>query len=109
MVGAPNASFRYDAVSQENAGRVLEKVWNMAGQLGYGSMFQKKQGFGLITDDHVYVNKDARIPMIDIIDHRDEGIGFSPTWHTVNDNMENISKETLQAVANVLMTVLYNE
>ena len=110
MVGAPDATFYYDRVSQENAGRVLQNVWGIADRLGYGSMFKKELGFGRITDDHVYVNEVARIPMIDIIDHRlDTSVGFTPAWHTENDNMENISKETLAAVANLLMTVLYNE
>ena len=110
MVGAPDATFYYDSVSQENAGRVLQSVWSTADELGYGSMFKKELGFGRITDDHVYINEDARIPMIDIIDYRPgTNVGFTPAWHTENDNMENISKETLAKVANVLMTVLYNE
>lgn len=110
MVGAPGATFYYDNVSQENAGRVLQNVWDIAERLGYGAMFKKQLGFNGIIDDHVYVNEDARIPMIDILDHRDDtAVGFTPAWHTEEDNMENISKETLAAVANLLMTVLYNE
>ncbi|MFY0593180.1 M28 family peptidase [Roseivirga sp.] len=110
MVGAPNATFYYDSVSQENAGRVLQNVWSIAEKLGYGAMFKKELGFGRITDDHVYINEDARIPMIDIIDYRpDTEVGFTPVWHTENDNMENISKETLGNVASLLMSVLYNE
>ncbi|OEK02554.1 hypothetical protein BFP97_13930 [Roseivirga sp. 4D4] len=109
MVGAPNATFLYDSVSRENAGRTLEKVWGIAGQLGHGSMFIQQNGFSNIIDDHVYVNNIARIPMIDIIDYREETGSFTPAWHTTNDNMENISKETLSAVASVLMSVLYNE
>ncbi|OEK06835.1 M28 family peptidase [Roseivirga misakiensis] len=110
MVGAPNATFYYDTVSQENAGRVLQSVWSIAERLGYGSMFKMELGFGRITDDHVYINEDARIPMIDIIDYRPgTDVGFTPAWHTENDNMDNISKETLGKVANVIMTVLYNE
>lgn len=109
MVGAPGASFKYDNVSQENAARILDKVWSIAESLGHGSMFIKQQGFSGIVDDHVYVNKDARIPMIDIIDHRNEGIGFTPAWHTQNDTMDNISKETLKIVTEVVLTTLYNE
>ncbi len=109
MVGAPDATFYFDEVSEQNAGRVLTKVWDMAGQIGYASTFKKERGFGSIIDDHVYVNKYANIPMIDIIDHRKDGKGFTPAWHTTNDTMENISRETLAKVANVLMTVLYNE
>ncbi len=107
MVGGPEATFYYDAVSQQNAGRVLTKVWDIAHANGYQSYFKKQMGFTGIIDDHVYVNQHARIPMIDIIDYR-EG-GFTPVWHTQNDNLENISKETLQVVANVVLSVLYNE
>ncbi|MBO3698930.1 M28 family peptidase [Roseivirga sp. E12] len=109
MVGAPNATFLYDSVSRENAGRTLDKVWGIAGQLGYGTMFKKQNGFEGIIDDHVYVNNIARIPMIDIIDYRENTGSFTPAWHTADDNMENISKETLSAVTSVLMSVLYNE
>lgn len=108
MVGAPNATFYFDGNSQQNAGRVLNKVWDIGAQLGYASTFKKELGFDGIIDDHVYVNKYANIPMIDIIDHRPPS-NFTPVWHTTNDNMENISKETLEKVTNLLMTVLYNE
>lgn len=109
MVGAPDATFFYDSVSQENAGRILQNVWGIADRLGYGAMFKKQLGFAGIIDDHVYVNEDARIPMIDIIDYRESTNSFTPAWHTEDDNMDNISKETLAAVTNLLMTVLYNE
>lgn len=109
MVGAPDATFYYDSVSRENAGRILEKVWGIAGRLGHGAMFKKQNGFENIIDDHVYVNNNARIPMIDIIDYREGTGSFTPAWHTTNDNMENISKETLGKVASVLISVLYNE
>lgn len=107
MVGAPNARFLYDSVSKENAGRILDKVWSIAHEKGYQSYFKKQDGFGPIIDDHVYVNQDALIPMIDIIDY--QGGTFTPAWHTQNDNLENISKETLQVVANTLLAVLFNE
>ena len=108
MVGAPNATFLYDQVSRENAARVLDKVWSIAHELGHDQMFLKKPGFASIIDDHVYVNKHALIPMIDIIDFREPN-SFTPVWHTQNDNMEHISKETLAIVAEVVLTTLYNE
>jgi len=107
MVGAPNARFLYDSVSKENAGRILDDVWSIAHELGYQSYFKKQDGFGPIIDDHVYVNQYALIPMIDIIDFQNGT--FTPAWHTQNDNLENISKETLSAVANTVLAVLFNE
>jgi Zn-dependent M28 family amino/carboxypeptidase len=111
MVGAPDATFYYDAESEQNAARVQKKVWDMGIQLGHDNYFKPKRGFGGIIDDHVYVNKYARIPMIDIIDHRPGGqpYEFTPAWHTQNDNMDNIDKKTLGAVGEVLLSLLYNE
>ena len=107
MVGAPNARFHYDNVSQENAGRILEKVWSIAHAKGYQKYFKKQSGFQGITDDHVFVNKYALIPMIDIIDYQNGT--FMPAWHTQADNLENISRETLKVVANTVLAVIYNE
>ena len=47
------------------------------------------------------------IPCIDIIDYTNDE-GFPPTWHTVNDNLENIDKNVLNAVGNVLVNYIYN-
>lgn len=107
MVGAPEATFYYDSVSQQNAGRVLNKVWDISHANGYQSYFKKQLGFTGIVDDHVFVNQYARIPMIDIIDFQQGS--FTPVWHTQNDNLENISKQTLEVVSNVVLSVLYNE
>lgn len=107
MVGGPNAQFFYDSVSQQNAGRILSKVWNIAHANGYQNQFKKQIGFTGIVDDHVYVNQHARIPMIDIIDYQNGG--FTKAWHTQEDNLENVSKESLAVVANVVLSVLYNE
>lgn len=110
MVGAKDATFYYDGVSQENAGRVLTQVWETAHQLGYQNYFKMESALqnGLI-DDHVYVNKYARIPMIDILDYRKTQKSFFPSHHTTQDNMEGISKATLKAVGETLLAVIYNE
>ena len=47
---------------------------------------------------------DAKLPVILC-----NGIGFNPTWHTLKDNMENISRATLQKVGEVVLYTLYNE
>ncbi len=111
MVGAKDAQFLYDSVSKQYAARILDKVWSNAHALGYEDTFIKADGFAGITDDHVFVNQIANIPMIDIIDFRTNGAtsGFTPVWHTQDDNLENIEKATLEKVANVLLSVLYNE
>lgn len=109
MVGAADATFFYDSVSEQNASRVLNRTWDIALQLGYDKYFKKGMGFRGIIDDHVFVNQNARIPMIDILDYRPNTSNFGPYHHTRDDNMSVISKETLSAVAHVVLTVLYNE
>jgi len=106
MVGAPGASFKKDAVSALYAPQVLTKVWTTAQSLDYGSLFYDEKG-GYITDDHVYINELAGIPCIDIIDFDENG--FFEHWHTVKDDMSNISKNTLKAVGQTILEVIYNE
>lgn len=33
----------------------------------------------------------------------------SPTWHTIHDNMDHIDKNTLKAVGQTVLEVIYNE
>jgi Zn-dependent M28 family amino/carboxypeptidase len=109
MVGAHNAKFVFEGYSLEYAEPILRKVWDKATQLGYTNYFYYKQG-GYITDDHYFVNKIAVIPMIDII-HHNEGTSsrFPEHWHTVNDNINVISKSTLEAVGQTLSEVIYTD
>lgn len=110
MVGNANARFQKEYFSQKMAGSIVSKVWRKAHNAGYGVYFPKTDG-GAITDDHIPVNQIARIPCIDIIPEYDncEASSFGPIWHTVNDNISNIDKNTLKAVGQVLMEVIYNE
>jgi len=110
MVGAKNAEFRREYHSNREAGFVVDLVWNTAADLGYRDVFIDEPG-GQITDDHYFVNKYAKIPSIDIIhlDPNSKNRSFFDHWHTINDNMENIDKQSLQIVGNVLMSVVYNE
>jgi len=63
----------------------------------------------MITDDHVYVNQIRGIPSIDIIQYDPKSGGFAGYWHTVDDVMKNVDKNTLGAVGTTLMHVVYNE
>ncbi|MDR1809909.1 MAG: M28 family peptidase [Prevotella sp.] len=109
MVGAPNAVFAKEYFSQRYARGIVEKVWQTARQLGYGLYFKDKTG-GAVTDDHLPVNTERRIPSIDVIQYdEDTGSGFGWYWHTTNDDMSNISKETLKAVGQTVLEVIYKE
>ncbi len=106
MVGAPDAFFPKEMYSSHYAQNYQEKIWRSAAQLGYGALFSEQQSYP-ITDDHYYVNYLAGVPCVDII-HYDvrNATGFASWWHTRNDDMSNISKTTLQAVGEVIMSQL---
>ncbi len=106
MVGAPDAVFPLEMYSTRYASNYQHQIWRAAEQLGYGAMFSKQQSYP-ITDDHYYINYIAGIPCVDVI-HYDirNATGFPHWWHTRNDNMDNISKSTLQAVGEVVMSQL---
>lgn len=109
MVGAKNATFTMEATSMYYASNVVEKLWAVAHKLGYGNYFLYKRTDG-ITDDHYYVNAIAGIPSIDIIQHDpDTRSNFGKYWHTHNDNMDIIDRNTLKAVGQTVLQVLYNE
>ncbi len=110
MVGAGNIEFRREYHSDREAGFIVDLVWNTASDMGYSNIFIDEPG-GQITDDHYFVNKYARIPSIDIIhlDPASKNRSFFDQWHTVDDKMEFIDKESLQVVGEVLLMVIYNE
>ncbi len=108
MVGGKNATFYQESLSREAAQWVVDKVWKKADSLGYGSFFIPEEGVP-VTDDHLFVNRIANIPSIDIIPIDRENGGFGYFWHTMQDNMDVIDIRTLQAVGHTLMEIIYNE
>ncbi len=108
MVGAADAVFMKEQISMHYAGQLVDYVWDKALDLGYGDLFLQQKG-GLLTDDHLYVNRIAHIPCIDIIDYSDARGGFNATWHTHEDHINNISINTLKAVGTVVLTVVYEQ
>ncbi|MEM7660294.1 MAG: M28 family peptidase [Bacteroidota bacterium] len=107
MVGAPNAYFPQEATSLKYAPEVLKDVWQTARRLGHDRYFKTHRS-AAITDDHLYVNEIARIPMINIID-QPNGEGFFEHWHTHQDDLDAVSPRTLHAVAETLLEVVYRE
>ena len=108
MVGGHNAQFHREGYSMEFAPTVVQKVWSHAHQLGYSHVF-KRQNQAQVTDDHLFVNTIARIPMINIV-HFEPGIGyFGDFHHTQKDNLDLISKDMLGIVGNTVLRTLYYE
>ena len=109
MVGAPNATFYKEEISTYYAAPIVNLVWETAHQLGFNQYFISEK-CGAITDDHYFVNKITGIPCIDIIQYNPNSTnGFGNYWHTINDTMENIDKNTLFAVGSTVMHVVYSE
>ncbi|MEI8203642.1 MAG: M28 family peptidase [Bacteroidota bacterium] len=109
MVGAENATFTQEGISRTYAQDIVNKVWRAADRAGFSGYFPT-QNTGSITDDHYYINEIAKIPTVDII-HYDATTrsGFYKTWHTLNDNISTINKNTLKAVGQTLLTVIFEE
>ncbi len=110
MVGGQGAQFYQEQQSLQYARSIVDKVWRASQVVGFGSFFPSREGVG-ITDDHLPVNRVAKIPCIDIIPYYPDcpQSSFGPTWHTVNDDMAHIDRNTLQAVGQTLIQVLWSE
>lgn len=107
MVGGKDAYFSREGLSMKYASKIVEKVWQTARRLGHDTYFKTHRSAPL-TDDHRYVNEIAKIQMIDIID-QPNGQGFFEHWHTHQDDIDAISKETLKAVGETMADVMYRE
>jgi Zn-dependent M28 family amino/carboxypeptidase len=110
MVGAKNARFHKEGGAMQFAPKVVNKIWTTGRHLGYGNYFINANSPG-ITDDHIFVNTIAKIPMINIVDHDQYSTNyyFPDYHHTHQDNLELIDKQTLQAVGETLLYILYHE
>ncbi len=109
MVGAHDAKFYQEALSMQYAPAIVRKVWRTAHAIGYGDRFVQETKYFVGIDDHVPINKQLRIPSIDIIQYDPSTNAFGPFWHTHDDNMDVISKETLKAVGQTVMEVVWKE
>lgn len=108
LVGTKGVEFPHEKVSMFYASAFVNKIWNAAYLLGYGNYFTQKE-IDPITDDHVYVNKFANIPCVDIIGYDPDKKRFFPEHHTLADDLKLIDKNTLKAVGQTVLEVIYNE
>jgi glutaminyl-peptide cyclotransferase len=103
MVGDQDPRFPVEATSAEYAPRLVQRVWGVAQELGYGPYFPTRVGTR-VMDDHVPLNE-AGLPTIDIIDF-EYGPG-NRLWHTPRDTPENVSAGTLRMVGDVVTELVY--
>ncbi len=113
MCGAKGATFYQEANSMQFAPQVMRKVWKTGKSLGYANHFIDEPKMYVGMDDHIVLNRELRIPCIDIIEYNETGGssegGFHPSWHTHDDNMDIIDKATLKAVGQTVMEVVWQE
>lgn len=108
MVGGKGATFYKEMYSMYYAPSVVARVWDAARNAGYSSSFPDADGGG-ITDDHLPLNRIAMIPTIDVISYYPEQRpGFCPTWHTVSDTPDNIDPNSMKAVGQTLLQLIYS-
>ncbi len=107
MVGAKGGNFTQEATSRTYARAALDKVWNVANQIGYSNYFLYKETDG-ITDDHIYTNK-AGIPTIDVYHYNTSTDVFPAYHHSTADNMSIIDRKTLKAVGQTMLQTIYLE
>jgi Zn-dependent M28 family amino/carboxypeptidase len=107
MVGDRDPSFPVEAYSAEFATGVVQRVWRIADDLGYGDVFPNRVG-PRVSDDHVYFNQ-AGLPTVDIIDfeYGPGDVDGGRFWHTPDDDLENVSAETLGMVGEVVAELVY--
>lgn len=105
MVGYSGLRFLKEQQSMGYAPSIMDNMWTIAKDLGYGNYFIDQESGG-IMDDHVWVNHYAKIPMIDLVQNSPSG-SFFPYWHTTQDDMNSISKKSLAVVGKVLLVSLF--
>jgi hypothetical protein len=108
LVGDKDASFTEEGYSLNYARDVVNMVWGIASQIN-ANMFKPKEG-PTISDDHLPMNQ-AGLKTIDIIDAELVGaetpVKRRKYWHTQGDTMENIGKNALQQVGDVITHLIY--
>lgn len=108
MVGAADAVFPKESFSMQFAQEETNHIWRIAQALGYKKQFPNQLG-NPITDDHVYLNRIANIPTVDIIHYNAVQNDFFPHHHQHSDNMDIIEANTLGIIGEVLLQVIYQE
>ncbi|MGH7475478.1 MAG: M28 family peptidase [Longimicrobiales bacterium] len=103
MVGDRDPLFPIESSSVYYAPEVVDRVWTLAEDIGYGRYFPRREA-GSVGDDHIPLNE-AGIRTIDIIDFE-----YGPNhryWHTHQDVIENTSPTGLKAVGQVLTALVF--
>lgn len=105
MVGTHHPRFTKEGISRYFAPGLTDNLWAAAASLGYGDIFVN-ESTPEILDDHYFVNNIAHIPTADIVQNSGT-TSFFEHWHTINDDLSSVNRETLRIVADVAMKTIY--
>jgi hypothetical protein len=98
MIGDKDLRIPQEGNSINSAPEVVQRVWDLASELGYSTVFVPEDQ-GAIDDDHVPLIK-AGYRIIDVID-----INYPP-HHTPQDTMDKISVKSLGIVGDVAAALI---
>ncbi len=110
MVGDTNADFEPETNSVRAASVYVNEIWNTAKSMGLSHFNNVRQSD--IEDDHLPLIQ-AGIPSVDIIDG--DLVGHQSAdpnrkyWHTLDDLPKHLSRETLDEVGRLLLTLIYQK
>lgn len=99
LVGDADQQLYIEQNSYQYARKIVDKVWNMAEQLGIPEFIPEVKHD--VYDDHLSL-LEIGIPTIDIIDFDYQ------YWHTVSDTPDKCSPRSLGNVGRVILGVLYD-
>lgn len=106
MVGGKNAVFHREYFSERYARAINNRVWDAARRAGYADRFPDAVG-GALNDDHIHIMR-VGIPAVDIVESANPSTGsFNPTWHTLDDNLDNIDRATLKMAGDVVINTIF--
>lgn len=103
MVGDLDPRFPIERYSAEYAPILVQEIWQVAHELGFGPYFPATVGTRIL-DDHIPLNE-AGLRTVNLIDFE-----YGPDnslWHTPRDVPENTSPETLRMVGEVVTELVY--
>ncbi len=106
MVGYKHAKFEMDGCSKFYNGYVLKHIWKIAANLGYDTLFINHASLGRFNS-HVVLSQQGKIRSVMIMENIPGRI-YGKYWHTGHDSLQIISKQTLKAVGQTLVTTIYN-
>lgn len=98
MVGEKGLELPLEGYSMQVAPDLCRRVWSLAAEMGYGHVFQWRQGQS-VQDDHLSLIRFG-VPMINLID-----FDF-PEWHTLRDTPDVCSPESMEAVGSVVLQLM---